>query len=350
MKYTFFEIDAEYLFMDKPDLFASELNSHLKQNNFEKSAIAKIECWVSISNNDEFLTSNSTFYTSLSQCFNKKSPAALFLGQSPIIISKDKALLRFSYCDEKNAIVEHKEFQKHPYTSIQIDNERIVFSGGVAFNQKDDTLRSVQGAYDFVEQLLDNEEMHFGQICHQWNYMEHIDSALTNPHTDWTNAQMVNEIRNLYFDPTLFKHGYPLESCMGMDNVGFVTDFVATSKEGFPSGQIKSAVDDVTNAIYFPVLKEVHIGNYYSKMEKGKSTSEQTIALINDFNKQLKKCNLEAGLVSEARVFLKKKEDLEVVSTIIEENLQPENVMYLQANTSDVDLLVAIEGIIKVEV
>ncbi len=350
MKYTFFEIKAEYLFMDKPDVIASELKSHLKKSNLDKSAIVKIECWLSISGNDEYVTSNNTFYTALAQCFDKKLPAALLLAQSPVVKAKDNALLKVTYSNKKDTIVEHKQFQKHPYTTVLLDNERLIFSGGIMYNQENDTLRSVQGAYDFAEQLLDHEEMHFGQICHQWNYMEHLDSTHTDPHTGWNNYQVVNEIRDLYFDPTLFKHGYPLQSCTGIDRGGFITDFVAASKEGFPTVQIKSAVHQVTNAIYLPALREAHIVSDHSNTDKSESVSGQTLAVVGEFNNQLKLCNLKAGLVNEAKVFLKNMEDLEVVSTIIEETLQPESVVYLQASTKNDDLLISIEGIIRVEV
>jgi len=349
MKYTFFNIEAEILFMDKPELFISELNSHIKDNQFDNSAITKIECWVSVSNHDEFSTISASFYNSIAQYFNQKPPASILLAQKPTA-SKDHALLKISYCDDKTAKVEHKQFQKHPYTLLTFDNECIIFSGGISNDQQNDHLRKTQEAYDFVEQLLDHEEMHFGQIYHQWNYVENIDSMLCDPHTQWTPGQTVKEIRSLYFDPNLFKHGYPLQTSIGINCGGYITDFIATSKDGFPSAQIKGAKNQQTKSIYAPALKEVHI-NVSSDSEtcEGKSISEQTITAINAFNTQLIEGKLENGLISEVKVFIRNSEDFEIASTIIEKNLQIKNVIYLVANSSAPSTLISLEGLVKVE-
>lgn len=346
MKYTFFEIDAESLFMDKPDVFASGLEAYLKDFKIDSGLIVKLECYLSVSNKDEYLTCYNTFYTSLSKSFKKQSPAAILIAQKPIT-KNGKAILRITICDEENVVVKHKQFQKHPYTLIQIQNELIIFSGGIAYDDANDTLRSVQGAYDFVEQLLDHEDMHFGQICHQWNYMENIESKLTDPHTSWTNIQVVNEIRNLYFDPTLFKYGYPLQSHIGINEGGFITDFVASAKDGFATAQVKSSDQQITKAIYLPALNEVHIDSRRAELPDNASLIEQTNAAINELNILLKDCDITNGVVSDLKVFLRKKEDFEVVSTIIDEAWPAKNVIYLQANAPDEGLLITIEGIIK---
>jgi len=348
MKYTLFEIDSESLFLDKPETFASHLSSILNDNKIDKKSIAKIECWLSILNDEDYAICYNTFYAALPECFKNQYPAATLIAQAPLT-SNNKTLIKVSLCNNKDNTIEHKVFQKHPYTVIRNQNESLILSGGIRYQAIDDTLRSVQGAYDFAEQLLDHEEMHFGQICHQWNYMPKIESPLTDPHTNWTNSQTITEIRNLYFDPSLFRHGYPMQNDIGLNSGGFITDFIAASKDGFPTAQIKGNAEDNNQLIYIPLLDEIHIKSCPSAEQSNTSITEQTDMAVQALQKLLKENNLLANPILEIKIFISKKSDFNTVHSILAETLEPESILVLQAQTANTKALIAIEAILKMK-
>lgn len=260
MKYTSLKIDASFLQLEKTKELHSEIISFITDLGLDKTNIAKVECYVSMSTQEELSSCQSTFQEALKLSFGAQLPANTLIDQQ-VTDTEGKAVLKLTIIDSASASIVYKEYQKHPYTIVNINNEKFLFSGGIMFASENDVLRSIQLAYDFAEQLLDNEEMHMGHLALISNYIEDLQGQNKAASTGWDNLKTLDEVRSLYFDPTLFKHGYPLLLNNSIRYGSFCISFIAASQDGFPSAQYFSTNTKPTQSCYLPGLKKAFIGN-----------------------------------------------------------------------------------------
>ena len=165
--------------MDKTDEINREISSFLSDLSIAPSTIVKVECHAPVNNNDEYTTCSASFDSVLSGVFEEKIPANLFVDQQ-LADDPSKTLLNFCICDESAFSIEYKEFQKHHYCLVKNNDENILISGGITFDESDDMLRLVQSTFDFMEQLLDHEEMHFGHLACQSNFITDLQGKDKN--------------------------------------------------------------------------------------------------------------------------------------------------------------------------
>ncbi len=330
MKYTSLKIDASLLFIDKPEKIQQELNSFLSDLNIAPNQVAKVDCYAPINTQDEYLACQSAFASALSLFFNKQVPANSLIDLQPIE-NKAKATIRFSIIDNKVSTVAHKEFQKHQYTLVTVGDEKLLFSGSIQFNETNDLLRNIQMGYDFAEQLLDHEEMHPGHIALLNDYLENINESEANASTGWSKLQTLEEVRSLYFDPTLFKHGYPLQQIHNIRKGTFSIDFIAANKDGFPTAQYHTnASGELTQACYIPGLKRL----FAAQLNDGSGTTleEQVHQVINSITDLMDNfCAESKKEIDELSVSIPNNSDGELIKQEIEKQLSPAKVQLIKA-------------------
>ena len=82
-------------------------------------------------------------------------------------------------------------------------------------------------AFRKVEEILKTEQMNFGDIVRQWNYLERI--------TDITHGnqcyQDFNDVRTLFYASSAWESGYPAATGIGTQYGGILIDFNAVSGE-----------------------------------------------------------------------------------------------------------------------
>lgn len=332
MKYTSLKFDAQLLYMDKPEAIVKELTSFLSDLKISPQSIAMIEVYAVINNNDDYLSCSSTLTSALSQIYKEQPPAHSLVAQKPVQ-NPDDALMRISICDE-NLSLKHKIFQKHHYSLIMSNDEKIILSGAISFNWTNDMMRNVQSSFDFIEQLLDHEEMHMGHIAHQVNYIEGINSKDKEPSTGWNNQQILDEIRKLYFDPTLFKHGYPVQTYANTTAGNYITSFVAAVKDGFPTAQFDLGIQSGKNETiisYVPGLNKAMIGNLCSESES--SMQEQLHSGINNLKQVVEESGLNVSdIFDEIKITIVDENDLETVEKEIVNIIKANKLTILNAS------------------
>ncbi|WP_430814272.1 hypothetical protein [Carboxylicivirga sp. RSCT41] len=347
MKYTSLKIDSHLLFMDKTDEINHEISSFLSDLSIAPTTIVKVECYAPVKNNDELTTCTKSFDSVVSEVFKDKIPANLFVAKE-LADDATKALLKFCICDEKSFTIEYKEFQKFNYCVVKNNEETILISGGISFDQSGDKLRLVQSTFDFMEQLLDHEEMHFGHVSCQTNFINDIQGKKADTTTGWTNVQTINEIRTLYFDPNLFKHGYPLQHTMNSDTDGFVIDFIAAVKDGFPTAQYNlDAESEQTQNCFIPGLNKficrppVNSGAASSKGQ----LEEALTSIIQSADNCGLKLNKKAD---EVKITIPDNKDLEEVQHIISKQIDTNKLVIFHSTLESNDLKMDIEIITSV--
>ncbi|MCU4155166.1 hypothetical protein J1N10_04215 [Carboxylicivirga sp. A043] len=347
MKYTSLRLDAQLLFMDKTDELTKEIQSFLSDLSIATNTIVKVECYASVNNQDEYTTCLDAFNTVLTSVFNKQKPAKLFIAQS-LADDAQKALFKFSICDDKEYSIEYKEFQKHPYCLVSRNEENILISGGISFDSTIDTLRLVQSTFDFMEQLLDHEEMHFGHVAYQANFINDIQSTKKDATTGWTKAQTIDEIRALYFDPNLFRHGYPLQHNSHISTSGFIIDFMASSKDGFPTAQYNlNTQAEQTQNCFIPGLKKLLIK---PQVNHEKTSCElQLKSALNTVKTTIDNCGKEIDdMIDEIKVTISDKNNLDGIEAIISDTIKTNKLVLFHSPLQSTDLKVDIEVISSV--
>ncbi|WP_289053243.1 hypothetical protein [Carboxylicivirga marina] len=344
MKYTSLKIDSNLFYMDKADEITKEILSLLSDLNISTLSIVKIECILPVHTPDELVTCSEAFSSVLQTVFEKQQPANTLLAQE-LINSNNKAMLRFTICDDHETKIEYKEFQKHNYCLLTKLDEKVLVSGGIHFQSSSDALRSVQQTFDFVEQLLDHEEMHFGHIAHQSNYLSDIQSDNKDPLTGWTTLQTIEEIRSLYYDPNLFKHGYPLQVINHIQTEDFITDFIAAYKDGFPTAQFdQNDSSEQTQSCYIRGLNQVFVNPTID--EACSSSEEQLNTALKNIKEILKASTKQTSDVfEEIKITIANKNDFEIIEQLVAKSVDTNKLSLFAGPLKDASLKVSIEAI-----
>jgi len=332
--------------MDKPEEIAQELISFLSDLNIPKQAVVKVDCYALIKSNDDHASCSSTYRSALTAVFKDQIPAHTFIAQQPI--EKDNEILfRIGINDVSSTKVEYKEFQKHNYCVLSNYEERILISGAIGFESAGDALRDIQTTFDFAEQLLDHEEMHFGHMAVLNNYLANIDNSKKDVQTGWTNTQTLKEVQGLYFDPVLFKHGYPLQTISGIDYGAFTLDFIAASKDGFATAQYNLGADAQTeNEImcYLPGLNKVFIANINKDreltiQEQLKTSIERLSLLMSNSRLKYKES------FSEIKVLISEASDLSTVTSMLNTAIKADKISVLRSHFANKQNKIEVEAI-----
>ncbi|TRX71623.1 hypothetical protein [Carboxylicivirga sp. M1479] len=346
MKYASLKVPSELLFVDKNKDLAQEISLFLSDLSISIDSIVKVECFVPYSNNEEYLSCNTCFQSSLGQVFKTKIPANTIVAQEPGN-NEEESILYFTMVDSSSVTINYKEFQKHHYVTLDANGEKVLISGGILFNDDDTMLRNIQLSIDFAEQLLDHEEMHFGHIAHQINYIEDLSSDKVDVTTGWTNSQTLSEVRSLYFDPNLFRHGYPLQSVNEVKFGGYQIDFIAANKDGFPVAQFNKGNNSKeleTNSCYLPGLNLLLIGQLKLKSES--SINDQLKEATSQMEKTIEACGLKVDKqIREVRINLNDKVEISAFEKTLRSMLKSDStVIFKDSNyLFNMDIKVAVD-------
>lgn len=344
MKYTSFKTPLENLYLNKHEAITKEFKEFLKDLKISINSIVKIDCYISSSETEELKTAQETLLSTLKSVF-KKAPAHSLLPQD-IIPSSKQATFNIQLNNDTDVTIEYKVFQKHPYTVVQANGEKLIYSGGIEFNLDNDSLRNIQLAYDFAEQLLDHEEMHFGHIAYQNNYLKNIDSLVVDPRSEWTPYQALNSIKTFYYDPTLFKNGYPLQNDRNQNAGNCLIDFVACQKEAFPSAQFLSNNNDETSLVYIPAIKQCI---YKGLSSEANTASAQLKAIKNEFDTACSNAPLKlTNCFDELKVYLSDEIDIESIKNVVNDLFETDKLTILNTKHPNPQTLISIEGLMNV--
>ncbi|WP_439182012.1 hypothetical protein [Carboxylicivirga taeanensis] len=297
MKYTSLKLDTSLFLLEKANEIHNELSAFLSDLSISTASIIKVDCYLPMTNKDEYTACHSAFESTMAQLFGSSKPANTLINQETVGAG-NQAIFRIGLIDPKKARVTHKQFQKHAYTLVEINDEKVLLSGNIHFDTSDE-LRNIQLAYDFAEQLLDHEEMNLGHMALLSDYIKQAEKS----RTDDESTNMAEEVRTLYFDPVLFKHGYPLQLKNNSRQSGYTIDFIAASKDGFPTAQYAFQNNEdkhSTVGCYLPALQKIFIGNI--PLSSGTEVQNKTQEVVNGIADILKNYSKTTNVIDEIKV------------------------------------------------
>jgi len=362
-----------------------ELKNNLIAKGKKIKSVIKLNVFVKVEGDAEFSEITEIATNFITKIFSGSIPAFTIIGQPPM--SGNDVLIEGYYLKNSKGIkIERFKLSKHPYVVLSYNNgkRREMYSGGITINKSRNFIFDCQNAFDFAEQLLMKEEMSFGNVVRQWNYIPSILSVNKFENSLLQNYQIFNDIRALYFIPEYFNNGYPAATGIG-SNYGSVTiDFIAVSNEDENSViPIKSPVQQ--NAYNYtekvlegealsgkskkkpPLFERGKIVRYSDKNYvfisgtasiKGEQTisegdvEEQTKITIENIKELTIKKNLtsigvngnDSPVYDYVRVYMKNRNDLDIIKQIVEQQMEVKDIIYVEADICRNNLLVEIEA------
>ncbi|MBS2096812.1 hypothetical protein [Carboxylicivirga linearis] len=333
-------IDTQQVLIGKTDSLSKTISTFLKDNTIDTKQIAKVDLFVDINNKEDFLNTDSNLQEVLSKVFGKQLPAYNITTCKNLTSSG--TILLFTICNDKSCEIEHKEFQKFPYTLCSKEQSKTLLSGGIHFDEDNDLLRSTQMAFDFAEQLLDHEEMHFGHVDFLNAQIE--KSFVTQTSNDSNSWRTVEQIKELYLDPELFNQNLPPLNLSTVNNGGITLSFSAAVKDTFPIHQVKT-----NPGISSSIAKEWQ----QAKFSTNKMVNENSniISQIKEILNLIKETlSRDTGLgISQLkfdllRIYLPNEVDFADAEMIIKQQCGANQYIFLQSELQQSEALIAIDG------
>jgi hypothetical protein len=243
----------------------TRLKSDIREKGYNIKGILKLNVFIKTDGDVEFFEIKEDIITLISAIFSGNIPAYTIISQPPL--SGNYVLLEGYVLEKKAGVkIERYTLNKHHYVVVSYSKgkRREIYSGGVTINKSRGFISDCQNAFDFAEQLLMKEDMDFGNIVRQWNYIPSILSVNKFESSSLQNYQIFNDIRAIYYDPEIFKNGFPAATGIGA-NYGSVTiDFIAVDGE------------DETTVIPIKSPVQQNAYNYTEKVLEGEALSGES--------------------------------------------------------------------------
>ena len=363
-----------------------ELKKRIKEQSINCNKIIKLNIFLSELGNEDFKEAREKAGELIKTIFKDSLPAFTVICQPPLS-GNDIVLEGYFLESGKDAKIERKEFYKHPYVVVSMDEGkyREIYTGGITVDNGENLIYDTQKSFDFAQQILMKEDMTFGNVVRQWNYIPSILEFQDMGGSRLQHYQIFNDIRALYYGDGQFKNGYPAATGIGSSCGSVTIDIIAVdAQENYPVTPIKNPGQQNAYSYSEKVLEGEALSSESGKkpplFERGKAVStpkenniyisgtasikgEDTVA-VNDVSKQTRvtienieelttKVNLKDASVHRngddteynyVRVYVKKKGDLPAVKRVVEEKMKAGTAVYVHADICRNNLLVEIEA------
>ncbi len=363
-----------------------ELKKRSKEQNIKFKNIVKVNIFLRELGNEDFTEAREKAGELVKSIFKDSVPAFTVICQPPL--SGNDILIEGHFLESgKDAKIERREFYKHPYVVVSMDKGkyREMYTGGITTDKGENLIYDTQKSFDFAEQLLMKEDMTFGNVVRQWNYIPSILDFQNMGGTRLQHYQIFNDIRALYFEAGQFKNGYPAATGIGSSCGSVTIDIIAVdAQENYPVTPIKNPGQQNAYSYSEKVLEGEALSSESGKkpplFERGKAVStpnenniyisgtasikgektvaendvsEQTRITIENIEELTTKDNLkDAGVdlngdtheYKYVRVYVTKKDDLPAVKRVVEEKMKAGTAVYVLADICRNNLLVEIEA------
>lgn len=192
-------------------------------------------------NNQEYQSQRSFLEQWVSAHFASPRPIVSLVAQKPLVgelvlevhslpetISAEMAATDSEIAQKADVTIEERFTSSARYLRITGHNYREVIAGGLCADDLNLPVRKQsEQAFRKAEEILEAEQMNFGDIVRQWNYLEGI--------TDVANGnqcyQDFNDIRSQFYTFSEWVSGYPAATGIGTQHGGVLIDFNAVCGE-----------------------------------------------------------------------------------------------------------------------
>ena len=326
--------------------------------------------------NREYQLQRSFLEQWVDEHFVSPRPVLSLVAQKPLVGELVMEVHSLPATVGEEVTVEEQMASSVRYLRVTSGHYREIIAGGLCADDLNLPVREQsEQAFRKAEEILKAEQMNFGDIVRQWNYLERItDIAHGNQ-----CYQDFNDVRTLFYASSAWESGYPAATGIGTQYGGILIDFNAVSGEvdivpldndwqraahvysdevlishrtdtekGTPKFKRgKSLSDRRQEVIYISGTaairgeESVTTGDVLSQTEITLENIQHLIGL-EEGREKLPEHSGKLGLL---RVYLKNEEDASVVKADLDKLCPDIPIVYLYADVCREELLVEIEGI-----
>jgi enamine deaminase RidA (YjgF/YER057c/UK114 family) len=365
------------------EMALTAFNKRMIERGFHAEKLIRLNVFIKVNSRDQLTEIRDAFSQRISSHYAPHIPAFNIIPQAPLSGDHNIAL-EGAFVTETKANIERKQLGGHPYVVVERTSCKEVYSGGLSHSETEDFIMECQLAFDLAEQILAKEDLHFGHVIRQWNFVPDILHVSQYGNRNLQHYQIFNDIRGLYYDPALFQQGYPAATGIGCDFGPVTIDFLAAEmKEEAVCKTVHSPLQE--DAYHYsedvlegdalsgqqkkqaPLFDRAKIYTYDDRARlivsgtaaiEGESTvyledvGNQTKHTIRSILALCKTDNVQKcmpivdvpRLFETVRVYVKNTNDLSMIRSIVESELPAKNTLYVQADICRDNLLVEIEA------
>ena len=336
----------------KCNLYKAEGNSweqmaeELLSSAVREERVVRLVLFTRCTDNQEYKFQRSFLEQWVERHFVSPRPVVSLVAQKPLVanlVLEVHSLVEAA--DEALTIEEQFTSSSVRYLRIATSHYREIIAGGLCADDLNLPVREQsEQAFRKVEEILKTEQMNFGDIVRQWNYLERI--------TDITHGnqcyQDFNDVRTLFYASSAWESGYPAATGIGTQYGGILIDFNAVSGEV----DIVPLDNDWQRAahVYSDEVLISHRADTEESVTTGDVLLQTEITLENiqhligleEGRENLPEHSGKLGLL---RVYLKNEEDAPAVKVDLDKLCPDLPIAYLYADVCREELLIEIEGI-----
>ena len=308
--------------------------------------------------------------------FVSPRPVLSLVAQKPLVGELVMEVHSLPATAGEEVTVEEQMTSSVRYLRVTSGHYREIIAGGLCADDLNLPVREQsEQAFRKAEEILKAEQMNFGDIVRQWNYLERI--------TDITHGnqcyQDFNDVRTLFYASSEWESGYPAATGIGTQYGGILIDFNAVSGEVdiVPlDNDWQRAAHVYSDEVLISHRADTEKGT--PKFERGKSVSDRrqeviyisgTAAIRGEesvttgdvlLQTEITLENIQhligleegrenlpehSGRLGLLRVYLKNEEDAPAVKADLDKLCPDLPIAYLYADVCREELLIEIEGI-----
>lgn len=288
------------------------------------------------------------------------------------------------WIDEAAESVDYIDYEDISYTRINSTSGKAICGFGLTCKEENIKLQNqIEYSFKTTIGILENEGMNISDIVRQWNYVPGIIDINLESGKSLQHYQLFNDIRQNYYSRFSFNDGYPAATGIGTRNGNFDLDFFAVQKNnnvvkvGMSNPKQEDAYEysqkyllgdtingTIKKAPLFERAKMLKtnegtilfisgtasiIGQETVGIDDVKKQTEITInnmnVLVSAMNDYLKSKN--NNQFTHLRAYIKNEKDISIVKSVCESHFPEVSISYLQADVCRDELLVELEGEVK---
>lgn len=189
-----------------------------------REGVVRLIFFTASTDNTEYLSRQSFLERWVDSHFASPRPVVSVVVQKPLVGELLLEVHSLPAVSDADITIEERFAASVRYLLITSEDYREIVAGGLCADDINLPVseQSVQ-AFRKMEQILEAEQMTFGDIVRQWNYLEGItDIAHGNQ-----CYQDFNDVRTQYYASSEWRHGYPAATGIGTQGGGIQIDFNA---------------------------------------------------------------------------------------------------------------------------
>ena len=366
----------------KCNLYKAEGNSweqmaeELLSSAVREERVVRLVLFTHCTDNQEYKFQRSFLEQWVERHFVSPRPVLSLVAQKPLVGELVMEVHSLPATAGEEVTVEEQMTSSVRYLRVTSGHYREIIAGGLYADDLTLPVREQsEQVFGKAEEILKAEQMSFGDIVRQWNYLERITDIVYGNQC----YQDFNDVRTLFYTSSAWESGYPAATGIGTQYGGILIDFNAVSGEvdivpldndwqraahvysdevlishradtekGTPKFERgKSLSDGQQEVIYISGTaairgeESVTTGDVLSQTEITLENIQHLIGL-EEGRENLPEHSGKLGLL---RVYLKNEEDAPAVKADLDKLCPDLPIAYLYADVCREELLIEIEGI-----